>query len=80
MKKVAASQTLAAELSEPQNTYVLLVQSIDRVLYVHAHYIAMRKRTECRGTEEVHLTRVVTRQHAWDSESNPRYNLDGVIT
>ncbi len=66
VKKVAATQTLAPELSEPPNTYVLLMQTINRVLYVRAHYIAMRKRTECRGAEGVHLTRVVTRQQVGD--------------
>ncbi len=37
----------------------------------------MCKRTECRGTEEVHLTRVVTRQHAGGFEFHSRYHIDG---
>ncbi len=54
-----------------------MMQTINRVLYVRAHYIAMRKRTECRGTEEVHLTRVVTRQHAGGFEFHSRNHIDG---
>ncbi len=71
---MATTQRLAPEFSEPPNTYVSMMQTINRVF--RAHYIAMRKRTESRGTEVVHFTRVVTRQHDWDSESNPRYNLN----
>ncbi len=64
-------QRLVPELSEPPNTYVLLMQTINRVLFVRAHE---------KGQNAVALKKFILPVSLLDSMlgvSKSRYHVDG---